>query len=238
MATKTPATKTHAVRRGVRFRSIRQDANVLWEVTRRISTGIYEAVGVNEPYDLGNGRFMDSDYAGVTDRFLTTHIQQGLARAAVINSIVASSDAFWDTVEIGSTLHYDSSFGQYVRGTVVLNAEGKRVLLPQALVGKWPQYDLVSVGITGEPYYGYHVRQIQDGVSFQPNEGNIYEHRPERAKFDPRELTPLSWAIPEPTAEQSAAYARERLLQQITRLGADTGTDAESRLADIKALLA
>lgn len=204
------------ITRGTTFRYLIADANVLFKVTDiDAKRGRVTTVAVNEPFEH-NGVTFDSEYAGTVRDFLIEEVRALVGRQTALDALFkGAKDAdtlFWESVNVGDVLHYDSSFGQWVRGTVVLDDHGHKAFRPTALVGDtWRAHDLYTVDIDGDVRHGYHARKVIDGNVWQPNTSEFYEagrRRRTAPEEDPRTLPERSLTPPAPTAEQQAEYAK------------------------------
>lgn len=141
---------------------------------------------------------------------------------------------FYANLPVGTIVHYDNGFAQFVRCVRVAGPKGKR-LQPLALVGNWQDYDLPRREVDGSINDRYHVRMIREGECFEPNYGSIWERydakgrewamricRPPtptqtvnfpryEAPFDPTVEPPLSLEVPplDDEAERVAALVRK-----------------------------
>ena len=125
-------------------------------------------------------------------------------------AIFSRTDGWWESQKIGAVVHYDNSFGEYVRG-VIVEHEGQKQMRATALVGTgWKR--LWSRSADGTVHYEHHAQEVIDGKLMQPNASNMVEY-PEHKLHgaDPRQMTPLSLDVPEMTAA-------ERKLAEIAKL--------------------
>lgn len=177
--------------KGTEFRSVMADSNVLWRVTRSLGGGYFEAIAVNEPFEIG-GRTFDSDFAGQTKAFSRKEIEQSLAIQEAFERNRAQHVDFWAAQPVGTVLHYCNGFEEYVRGEVVVldatNCEtaawhGTKGLLPTALVGDWHQ-----------GHMRHHVEGISEGRAWPPNASCVWESptcATQYKRVDPRGLDPI-----------------------------------------------
>jgi hypothetical protein len=206
----TTATKPKRVTKGMQFRHVYADSNALWEVVKRVGDAVWECEIVGEPIEI-NGEIYQGDYVGQVDVFKSELILRSIELSSLFQNIHEKSDNFIDGLESGKIVHYDSSFGQYVRCEIVDSNEftddkkrpeitGK-ALKPIALVGNWHKRDLPHRTCTGQVYYPYHSQNIIDGTIFRPNAGCIYEYPDHNDKFgtDPAELEPINLTVPDLT---------------------------------------
>lgn len=136
-------------------------------------------------------------------------------------------DDFWDTVPLGSVLHYHDGFNRFIRGIVVerkgRNASGDRPLRglrSVAMVGAWTAYDLPRRGPDGEIKYPYHAAKIlsptPDSI-FNPSPSCIYESDEcTRSLADPCEMPPIDLSVPDITPEEEVSAAKYRLIQRLS----------------------
>mgnify|MGYP001228276858 FL=1 len=136
-------------------------------------------------------------------------------------------DSFWDTLELGTTIHWHNAFGAYVRGVVadVEVDDGKiaRGMIPVALVGNWRDFELPRWYDDGRySDGGTYVGKIRNGEPMRPNQDSIWESdcmnrsgRPDPTGMDEIDLTP-----PEPTPEQEAAASFRDVLLEIASMAA------------------
>jgi hypothetical protein len=195
---------------GTRFRSVIQDCNALWEVTRRAGRSAWEAKCVNEPIEI-DGRKVDSDYAGTVRAFTSAQIKQAARMEAFFARNMSDHDKFYAGLQLGQIIHYDNGFGQFVRcevaiGTTVHDKKPHKCLKPIALVGDWGKYDLPRRMPDGSVHLGYHADKIVKGDCFEPNVSSIYEAKPtdRRGPVDPKTLPALDLSVPPMTDNEEA----------------------------------
>lgn len=177
---------------GTRFESSFADANPTWSVVRPKGSGVWVCRIVPE----------DPDYAGTEKLFSTGEIRAILEQAENFRLLHEHADQWWARQEIGSIVHYDNGFNQYVRGEIVLH-NGEKMMKPLALVGKWHERDLPHRCSDGTIYESYHVRSIREG---EPKRyGVMYERDravPHRGRLDPTDMLPIDLSVPDMDAEQ------------------------------------
>lgn len=203
------------------FRDTVMDYNPIFRVVEKKAGGVYRCVSED-----------DDGYGGVERFFSAAQIKSKVQWESTIDSLFNRSDDFWSTVELGRTLHYHNGFGEFVRGVVVIH-DGKRQFKPTALVGKWSERDLPRRGSDGEIYYPYHAKRVVFGgedAPWRPNDGCVWE-APGFARQgqldDPTTMEPIDLSVPEPTPEEAAEQAKERLIKQIAEV---ISTRYETRL--------
>lgn len=152
-----------AVKIGTRFRSVYADSNCLWRVVSK--EGRLWLAQVVE----------DEDYAGVQQGFTTGQIEGAVKSAKNFGRLMDDHEKFYSELPIGSIVHYDNGFAQFVRARRVDGPPRKR-LVPIGLVGNWREYDLPRVQPDGTWGGGTsHVKWIADGEAFEPNYTSIWE---------------------------------------------------------------
>lgn len=236
---RTPTRRTPAaapIKRGDRFHSIIADSNALFEVTRQVGrSDVYEAKVIPGPF---------SDYAGTVKVFHGREIRARMALENAIDHSQQSSEDFWARQKIGTQLHYHNGFGNVVRGEVVLMKNGKKGLLPTALVGKWRPYDLPQRLADGSIHLGYHADKIAKGEAWQPHSSCVYESpdcaKSYRAEPDPRKLPALD--LTPPAAIDTEREEKVRLIQRIKAACDPVSTtrtdwDPEAILSEVRGLL-
>lgn len=198
---------------GTRFRAAHADSSEWWVVTGSRGKLVWEA-------EIPAG----SEWAGAKRVYDEDEILTSLRREAAFRQYDLEKDGWWNEQELGSILHYDNGFEQYVRG-VVVEHNGERKLRPIALVGKWSDRDLPHRLPNGEVRYPYHANKIVNGgldAAWRPNV--IFEQKDatgayNRPVIDPRVLKPIDLSLGEVTAEEAETIRlekfRERLLQEL-----------------------
>lgn len=160
-----------AVQVGQIFRSVYADSNALWRVDAPAGRGMWRCSIVNEPI-THDGVTYESDYAGAVQGFTTEQVERftGTARAYAKSS--DEHEQFYATLPLGSVVHYDNGFTQFVRCVRVQAPAGQR-LMPFELVGSWGT--VVRRNNDGSVSNDYHVESILDGRRFEPHYKNIWE---------------------------------------------------------------
>jgi hypothetical protein len=153
--------------RGKKFRTSFADANVLWRVSRRIRTGVYECVVVNEPIKI-RGKTYDSDFAGTTRIFAREEIEVALVREEWERGLQDAHEAYYESLKLGQIVHYHGGFGKFIRCEVVMSPAGKKCLRRLALVADWNSDELEGDS--------YQAQAIKKGKLFRPAASNIYEN--------------------------------------------------------------
>jgi hypothetical protein len=179
-----------AVKIGTRFHAVVADGNPLWEVTRKLGRGVWEATVVNEPIEV-RGVTFDSDYAGITRAYRTREIVASIEYEAAWKRMLQTHEDYYAGLELGSVVHYHNSFGQFVRCKVVdgVDKDGVegRMLHPIALVGPWRSYDLGPDA--------YYPRMIAEDRLLKPNASTVYENPDAsvtKSETDPREMEAIN----------------------------------------------
>jgi hypothetical protein len=132
-----------------------------------------------------------------------------LQKHGMFENFADEGDAWYARQATGSIVHYDIGFNAYVRCEVT--ADKHKQLKPIALVGEWRDWDLPHRMADGTINLGYHVQHIQEGDTFHPHASNIFEFRLTKNsggwhnddKVDPRNLAPLSLAVPDMKPEEA-----------------------------------
>ena len=228
----------NTVRIGTQFRSVVADANVLFQVTKRVATGVYEAVGMDEPSEI-DGRSYHSDFAGAVKVFQAREILASKGMEEFFKRSANETEDFFAGLSVGQTIHYHNGFNQFVRCQVVIaetvHSEGKKVkaIKPVALVGNWSKNDLPSRHVDGSVYNPYHVKCILEGSAFQPNASCIceapgYSTRP--VEQDPRTLPAIDLSVPPMTTKEEAQAKLWTTVNEVR-------SSLEQRNEDPKALL-
>lgn len=207
------------VRVGTEFRSVYADSNALWKVTGKAGAGVWHAEIVNEKIKLSDGRTIDGDYAGTVDVFTTQKIESCKGVAALFEGYAARSADWWDSLSVGDIVHYDSSFGQFVRGEIV-REDGENKMKPIALVGAWHKMDLPRRFWNGTEMAGTFARDILSGdpKSLRPSSSCMYEALDFTKKgkiTDPRTLDPIDLTIPAPTDAEAVIIGHAKVRQRV-----------------------
>lgn len=230
------------VRKGDTFRVPFQDGTILYEVTRIVGARVY-AVVVDEPIEIpgfGDG-VIHTDGAGQEHSFLREEAANKIAHDRTMQSFFdrAKHDeaAFWASCKVGDTIHYNNFGSSWVRG-VVTEEGGEKVMQPTSLVGEWRDYDLPRRNADGTVYYPLLARKVHEGESLRPRASCIYESETcTYAGGDPTILPEVSLDLPEPTAEEEAQFAAERMLVQVRQIADDVTSASTERLRQVRDLL-
>lgn len=236
MTTTTTAAKAPSrVSKGMQFRSTLADGNPLWETIESPKSGQWLCRVIDEPMEI-NGRTFPSDFAGHEAVFTSGDILSRMEFARRWASIASADEAWWDAQIEGATVHYHDSFGQFVRGVIVVDENGKKAMRSTALVGPWR--GVVRVSESGDVQHGYHAKRILEGGTFTPSASNMWECSEHlRARHeDPTVMEPVSLKAPEPSREEKAEQAIVRKLAAISQAAGDWKVSPAERLAKVAAL--
>jgi len=214
------------VKVGVQFRAVYADGNCLWKVIKALGRGSWLCEIQNEPFEF-DGRMLDSDYAGTQKAFLTREIQGSMNWESFMDETGNEMDQWYASLTPGQIVHYDNGFNEFVRCEVT----DDRQLMPIALVGEWKEWDLPRRMIDGSINWGYYAQKVQEREPFQPNASNVYEFRlthnsggwDNECKIDPRQLAPITFAVPEHTPEEAAKAKLIRGINDIHNLVSGDG---------------
>lgn len=257
--------RARQIKVGDTFRSTYADSNALWRVTRSMGRGVWEAI-IDEPDFEFQGRMIPGDYNGVVDVFKAEHIRRCMAWQDMFTNLADEQTAWFESLPVGTVIHYCNGFEQFVRGEVVVMTEanteartnsrdrlGQKGLLPTALVGSikapgqrggWFQSDIVSRGADGKVRYGHHAKRVIEGNgAWQPSITCIYEH-PEATNYnrpgdpDPRTLPAIDLTPPGATDPDSEAVVRHyNEVRALLNETARDGMDALAKLTQVRAVL-
>lgn len=194
-----------------RFRDIVMDYNPIFRVLEDMGNGTYRAVSEDE---MG--------YGGVERFYSCAQVLAHVRHMEALEAMFESQANFWSTRAVGEVLHYHNGFGEFVRGTVI-EADGKKLLKPTALVGKWGKYDLPYRSPNGEIVYPYHADKVINGgpdACWQPNESCVYE-APEYARQsegDPSTMPAIDLTVPDMTPEEQETANLEQALDRVRKI--------------------
>lgn len=136
--------------------------------------------------------------------------------------------SFWDSRVVGEIIHYHNSFGQFIRGEVVI-VNNVPELKPTALVGKWRESDLPRRARDGTVMHGYHVKQIINGESWQPSDSCVYESPTYSDSYksygDPRAMPAINLDLPELEADEIRRINREVLIKEVVKFASFDNRD-------------
>lgn len=220
------------------FRYPMADSNPLFKVTRARGRGVWEAIVVDEPVEIEGIGKVSSDHAGTVRVFTTQEIRHKVGFQGALKRSIDESEAWYESLRVGQTIHYDNGFQQWVRCVVVMaatvhNAKPHKCLKPLALCGNWSKYDLPRRLADGSVHTSYHVKQIAEGTCFEPHFGSIFESGRSRAKDDPSKLPALDLSIPALSDAETASaklWLAVREAQAALASDDDTGRPARERL--------
>jgi hypothetical protein len=198
---------TSTVRIGTTFSSVFADGNYTWKVVKRI--GGNPLSWLCEIVDEGTQK-----------AFLDSEIRSKISQRKNIERYLAERETWWDDQKIGTVLHYNNGFGDWIRGEVV-DVDGKKVMKPTALVGKWRESEYrPKYRADGELDVPYHVRSIRDSEGWRPDTGCVWEASDHQRKQyeDPTTMAPLDISIPELPKEQKEEAALWQKVNQVRDL--------------------
>ena len=220
----------------MQFRSTLADGQPLWEAIESIRSGQWLCRVIDEPIEV-DGRTIPSDFAGHEQVFTSESILSRVAFERRWQALATAQESWWERQTIGGTVHYHDSFGKFVRGVIVVDADGKKAMRPIALVGPWG--NVVRVDASGAVQRGYHALRILEGTTFAPSASNMWEYSEHlRARHeDPSSMEPVSLKVPESTSEEKAEQAIVRQLAAISEAAGDWNASPAERLAKVAALV-
>lgn len=202
------------------------------------------AVTSEKPLTLRHIPFGDGyQAAAATIRGLTiADVRHQEAYRQAMQGMAKQNEDWYESLKVGSFVHYDHGFGEYVRCEVVLDKDGKRELLPVALVGTWRSHDLPRRMPDGSIHWGYHAEQIRRRDTMCPHSSNIWEcpKYARRGNADPSGLPALDLSIPEMGAKEAERAKLWRKVDAIreTLNVIKPSTDPAEVLERVRALVA
>jgi hypothetical protein len=197
------------VKIGTTFHDSYADTRVEFKVIEALGPNVWSCEVITEGYEGGRRAYETTD--------IQSHIQMENHIAAIIDE----GDAWWNSQELGSIVHYDNGFGAFVRGEIVAVGDTRREMMPIALVGKWAKSDLPRRYPTGETHYPYHARKIITRVPMQPNYTNMIEARGYRTTPQdpdtrhPSLREPIDLTLPEISDAEAIKMAKEVLRNRL-----------------------
>lgn len=184
-------------------------------------------VSKHEPLTLQHVPYMDAYQAdAATVRGVNKNtVRSQIMRERAFTNMRDTNKEFYDSLEVGQTVHYHSAFGEYVRCEVVRGTSvhqpgvEQNVLKPVALVGAWRAYDLPRRMPDGSVNYGHQVESIREGKTMTPHESCVWEspRYSRRDEKDPSEMEPISLEVPGLSDEEERKAA---LWRKVNRLRA------------------
>lgn len=210
---------------GTKFHADYQDGRPEFEVISKSGRGVWKC------------QARDREFSGLIKHFSTGEIQQALNFERAFDDARNGKDAFYESLDLGSIVHYHNSFGEFVRcevvmGTTVHSKDREvRCLKPIALVGNWKPYDLPRRERDGSIHLGHHAKSIVEGECFRPSPGCIYESpsfTDGTRHGNPAKMKPLSLEVP-PMDEAAERKARLEQVRQSVRSLLDEFPDDPSR---------
>lgn len=212
---------------GTKFYAAHADGNPQWTVTE----------------DRGNGMWVATIEEGAERGFMTYEIEHALSMARIFDTLSKSKVKWWDAQVIGTILHYHNGFGQYVRGVVTTNKDGRKEFLPQALVGEWKTHDLPKRQSDGSISRPHQAKSIFEGNAWRPSETCVFEHQnfsrpmgPARS-VNPTTLAPIDLSVPDMTDEEAEAARRQKVRQDMAAILADWRKAPDQCFVEIRNLM-
>lgn len=187
-------------------------------------------------------------------------VRQHVEASKAMQAIFQGNQDWWDAQALGTVVHYDNGFGQFVRG-VIVDDGGERKMQPTALVGHvitadtpvedirehggWRDHEVARRTAYGDVDYGYHAKHVLTRESMRPHPGNIVEspdYSGSKLGVDPREMEPIDFdsLLPQPDDDRLAAEALCRLVNRIAHVcnrGNDREMDDRARIAEVRRLV-
>lgn len=204
------------------FRHHYADGNCLWKVTEKRGRGTWIA----EIKD-------DADYSGVKQAFTTEQIEGSIGLSKLWNNLADEGDKFYNNLVVGSTVHYNNGFNQFVRCKVMPDKQ----LLPVAMVGNWSIGDLPRRLSDGEICGGYYADKIKKSDPFKPNASNIYENKHDVRVLDPHNMVPINLELPPMTSDEQIKSAKVRKINSIKAICGNNDMTPDGKLDMIRNLL-
>jgi len=228
----------------MKFYSVYADGNVEWEVIRRDGQQTWICRSTND----------NLDWAGITKAFTSADILYSVNRDILWKNLGDACDAWYQSQTPGTIVHYNHSFGQYVRCEIVRLDEdvslstgtvlraGEHVLRPIELVGAWRAHDLPRRQRDGEIRYPYWPEKIvQGGDVFKPDYKCIFEADRERhlAKHpDPTDAPAIDLTVPDMTDEERIAAEKWTLIRGMKQvLDNHREVNPDTMIEQVRALL-
>lgn len=228
----------------MKFYSVYADGNVEWEVVQRDGDRTWICVSTPD----------QPDYGGIEKAFTSDDILRAVNMAAFWDNRIDECEAWYQSQTPGTIVHYNHSFGQYVRCEIVRLDEdvtmrtgtvlraGQNVLRPIELVGAWRAHDLPRRQRNGEIHYPYWPEKIvQGGDLFKPDYKCIFEADRERhlAKHaDPTGEAAIDLTVPDMTDEERIAAGKWQVIEAIRRFTEyGAGNDPDAILINVGAAL-
>lgn len=209
---KSHLSRLEPVNIGTKFHYHYKDSNPEWEVTKARGATAWECTVTAESLDWSGSRKV----------FGTEEIRSAIATLNMWNEIASDHDKWWAARKTGETVHYRNGFGQFVRGRIVFVVtdeypNGRNVMLPTALVGKWQAHDLPHYDAAGNLREGHFAKKINEtGETMQPNYSNMVEVVGVRDNdTDPRGQPALDITRPQRNAEQVEAARLEAIKRHV-----------------------
>lgn len=231
------------VRVGMKFHSHYADGMPEWEVIRRDGPNTWICTVTDDP-----------DWAGVTRAFLSRQILAEVNRRAAMDDLFQRADDWFDSLELGSHVHYCNGRSQYVRCKVVIGTEdnikslhmnrdliGLKVLKPIAMVGTWSANDLPRRDYKGTVQLGFYPTHIIEGTgAWRPSTSCVWE-APDCANqyksHNPHDMNPLDLALPVPDAETRERERLYRIISKVGKIANSLSDDPQTMIDDMRNLL-
>lgn len=215
------------VKIGTTFKSTFADGRADWKVVRARGRGTWDC------------EITSPDFEGRQKVFSTEEIAAERRMDRMWADLSSDHDRWWADRLVGETLHYSNGFGQYVRGIVVAN-NGKKELLPTAMVGAWKEHELPGRRADGEVRTSYQATKIAEKASWQPSHTCMFEAEPEKyaTRGDPRTMEPIDLTVPPATPEQEVTIRLNAIRAQAREILTDWKIEPADALRQAQALLA
>lgn len=224
------------VRIGTEFTAPYADSSFIWKVVKRIG---------GKPLTW-LAEIHNDEYEGTQKSFLDSEIKRSIKMSEFWQGKMDERKTWWDNQKVGTVLHYNNGFGDWVRGEVV-EKDGEKQLKATALVGNWREGVKPTRQVGGSLTIPYHTRQVLDGASWQPDIGCIWEASENQRKRydDPTQMEPLDLSIPEKTNDdekeaelwEKVNEVRDLLRFSNGHINKTLGKSADQLLSEIRGIV-
>lgn len=198
----------NTIKPGMTFLWHHADSNAKWKVLRPTGGGVFLCEIISE------------DWKGTQQPFTSQQILGSIKQQEFWANYKDDGEHFFALIPVGSIVHVDNGFNQFIRHEVVMFGE-KKTTKAIALVGNWNQHDLPRRKPDGTIHYPYHAQKVISNEFCDVNPNNLLEYqvgkndKPISLLKEVLSMEPISLDVPEMDENEKHLAENYKLAQNI-----------------------